>query len=128
MFCASIVGAQNIVYYQPVADTITDTEADTLSYTFPAYSSYEFAWNLEITTGISGTDSLTVVIEETASPSSSTAWKQVGSTVTLGATSTGNRISLHTGVLYGVKQRIIITGVGTQSTRYRVWASFHRKQ
>ena len=118
--------AQNVFHYRPAADTITNTESDTLTWTFHNYS-FDYCWNLEITTGISGTDSLTVVIEETASPSSSTAWKQVGSTVTLGATGSANRIALITGRVYGVKQRILITGVGTQSTIYRLWSTFRKR-
>ena len=123
---ASTLTAQNNLTYQPAADTITNTESDTLTFTFPA-NAYDYCWNLEITTGISGTDSLSIVIQETASPSSTTSWKAVGNTDVLGASSSGNRVAWETGTLYGLRQRIIITGIGTQSTRYRVWANFKRR-
>lgn len=117
--------AQTTTLYEPAIDTITNTEADTLTYVFPSRN-YDFLWSLEILTSISGTDSLNVKIEELAN-TNATLWVQVGSTDVLGAASTGNRVSRETGTLYGTRQRLIVTGVGTQSTRYRAFGTFRRK-
>lgn len=123
-FSFSLVG-QNVLTYQPNQDTITNTAADTLTFSFPN-NSYTYAWQLNVIAGISGTDSLTLIIEESASPTSTTSWKQVGSTVTIGGTSSANRTVYTNGTVYGLRQRAIITGKATQSTSYRLWGVFKR--
>lgn len=112
--------------YQPALDTITNTESDTIAYSFPPNRNFDFVWTLQAT-GISGTDSLNVRIEESACNTCST-WLLVGSADVLGGTSTANRVAWTSGQLYGLRQRIIITGIGTQSTSYRVYATFRRRQ
>lgn len=126
ILCAADVQAQNTLLYQPTLTLITNTSADTATYSFPPNRNFDYAWMVKAT-GVTGTDSLTVKIEETTC-NTCTAWKQVGSTVTLGGTGTANQVSLHTGTLYGVRQRIIITGVGTQTTTPTLYAAFRRKQ
>ena len=121
---AATAQSNNVVLYTPAVDTITNTESDTITYSFP-YRNFDYAWMLQAT-GISGTDSLSVKIEETACASCST-WKQVGNTATLGATGATNQIAFFTGDLYGLRHRIIITGIGTQSTKYNVYATFRRQ-
>jgi hypothetical protein len=117
--------AQTTTLYEPAIDTITNTESDTITYVFPSRN-YDFLWSLEILTSISGTDSLNVKIEELAN-NNATLWVQVGTTDVLGATGSANRVSREAGTLYGTRQRLIVTGVGTQSTRYRVFGTFRRK-
>jgi len=118
------VTAQNVLLYTPAAGTITNTSADTLTFSLPT-KNYDYLWSVQSTPS-TGTDSLNVVIEEAPCSSCST-WKQVGSTDVTGGTGSINLITWQSGTLYGLRQRIIVTGVGTQSTTYSVYAVFRRK-
>lgn len=107
--------------FKPAAtiDTITNAENDTITLTAKLYSQFQFNWTV-ITTQLSGTQSINAIVQESASDSD-TDWYPVD-TVALSGSADLDRI-VGTAV-YGVRQRLIIDGSGTQSTRYRVYPVF----
>lgn len=118
--------AQGIAYSYPsqtglTVDTITNAGADTITLSTNLLSDLKYNWTI---TGdqLSGTIDLTIVIQEsnqlTSSPDD---WIQVG-TATIDADDESVRITGEH--VYGVKQRIIITGSGTQSAEYSLNARF----
>ena len=112
--------AQNTLLYQPSMDTITNTGADTLTFTPPA-KNYDFVIDLAIVEAISGTDSLTLTVQESVD---NTYWWNSATAVTLNTATNTGKVS---GTLYGKYQRAIITGKATQSTSYKTNFFYRRK-
>jgi len=109
-------------YYlrEVTADTITNTESDTMTFPVQFLGAWLPVFKFE-TTQLSGTQNLSVVFQESHKTSGNTDWFAVGSAVTTsGATDSDifRYASATTPVASGVRFRIIITGTGTQSTRY----------
>lgn len=105
--------------FRTTADTITDTGADTFSVPGVLHSKWSYGWDFDATQ-ISGTTDLTCSVQEqivTDGP-----WTQVG-TINLDSTSSGRVVGA---TVYGVKQRCICTGTGTQSTQIDVYAIYKR--
>jgi len=112
--------------YVFTSDTITDTEADTLEIPGRLLSdwSYNHAFLLDT---LSGTLNVTIKLQESNDYSGDT-WYDVentGSFTTVGGIARlygqevlGSNTAVKTHRVRGVRQRIIITGTGTQSTTY----------
>ena len=102
------------------ADTITNTESDTLTFVATFQGAWLPVFKFE-TTQLSGTQNLSVVFQESHKTSGSTDWMAVGSAVTTSGSTDSDIFryaSATTPVGSGIRYRVIITGTGTQSTRY----------
>lgn len=102
-----------------VSDTITDAENDTLYLGANLISRWSYNWHIN-TTQLSGTENIIAIVQETnnasASQSTPTDWIEVARD-----TFTANEDGRITGeTVYGIKQRLILDGSGTQSTTYSV--------
>lgn len=117
--CVTVaVHAQNLdAYYRyTISDTITNSEADTIELPVLMLSPWSYNWTVE-TTQLSGTQALAIVLQESSSISG-TDWFQIDTKSTTGSAD----LDRMTGALiYGQRQRIIITGSGTQSTKYQIY-------
>lgn len=120
-----LVGSAANYYMYPstatgfTTDTITDAENDTLYLGSNLISRWSYNWHIN-TTQLSGTESIIAIVQETNNASSSqstpTDWIEVDRD-----TLTANEDLRITGdIIYGIKQRLILDGSGTQSTRYLV--------
>lgn len=131
--------AQSKLLYQPYAvDTITNTESDTIYVNTAGASG---AYGTQVTaidfqniwagkwfvtrTQLSGTTNVALKIESTpvGGKSTTTAWAQEVAGAGTGATAEWISIS----EMVGRRYRIILTGSGTQSTRYFVFFSGKKK-
>ena len=102
--------------YSFTADTITNTEADTLLLPTDFVSPWSYAYHI-VVDSLSGTDTLRFTVQESVLRSGATDWV----TVSTGAGSAFvSPVRLSAALMYGRRQRLIITGSGTQSTRYTV--------
>lgn len=101
--------------YTFTPDTITNTERDTLLLPVDFVSPWSYLYQVVIDS-LSGTDTLAFTIQESALKSGNTDWV----TVATGAGSRGNPARITGALMYGRRQRIIIIGSGTQSTRYSI--------
>jgi hypothetical protein len=102
------------------ADTITTTESDTIRFAAQFLGSWLPVFKFE-TTQLSGTQNLSVVFQESHKTTGNTDWFAVGSAVTTSGSTDSDIFryaSATTPVASGVRFRVIITGTGTQSTRY----------
>lgn len=112
----------NIYQYVFTSDTITNTEADTLLIPTTLISRWGYNWTIS-TTQLSGTQNLSCQLQE-SNTRTGTDWIAVGSPVTTsGSTDLDRAVGEF---VYGVRQRLIITGSGTQSTRYTVTTTFKK--
>jgi len=102
--------------YTFTTDTITNTEADTLLLPADFVSPWSYTYSI-VVDSLSGTDTLSFVLQESASKSGNADWV----TVATGAGS-DNTSPLRTSValMYGRRARIIVRGSGTQSTTYAI--------
>lgn len=109
-----------IYQYTWTTDTITNTESDTLT----GVTLYYDLWNYNFTntaTQLSGTTNLIHVLQENNYISgNTTAWYEVERDTLAGAGTLRLYGGTNTAPSYvkGVRQRVILTGVGTQSSRY----------
>lgn len=105
--------------FRTALDTLTDGGVET--FTIPAllHSKWAYHWDFSATQ-ITGTTDLTCAIQEQAVTDGE--WIQVG-TIDLDGTSTGRVVGA---TVYGVKQRCVCTGTGTQSTQIDVYAIFKK--
>lgn len=101
--------------YTFTPDTITNTERDTLLLPTDFVSPWSYLYHVVIDS-LSGTDTLAFTIQESALKSGNTDWVSVAT----GAGSRGNPARITGDLMYGRRQRIIIIGSGTQSTRYSI--------
>lgn len=104
--------AGGVTRYTFTADTITDTENDTLTLPYNVFSSYSSLYQFT-RTNLSGTTDVTVTVEQSALVSGSD-WVVVATSSGSGATNEGLVINPTAGLRY----RVILDGDGTQSTRY----------
>ena len=102
-------------YIATITDTITDTEVDTLAIPGTLASAWVATYGI---TGdeLSGTIDFAYVVEENLNTSGGT-WQSVDTDV---STTDGEEIILTDAAVAGLKQRIRITGTGTQSSVYSV--------
>jgi hypothetical protein len=100
-------------------DTLTD--AGTETFTVPAllYSKWAYHWDFSATQ-LTGTTNLTCAIQEQAVTDGE--WIQVD-TIDLDGTSTGRVVGP---IVYGVKQRCVCTGTGTQSTQIDAYVVYKK--
>ena len=102
--------------YTFTTDTITDTEADTLLLPADFVSPWSYTYSI-VVDSLSGTDTLSFVLQESASKSGNTDWV----TVSTGAGSElTSPLRITTALMYGRRARIIVRGSGTQSTTYAI--------
>ena len=114
--------ASDTYRYMPSADTITNTESDTIAVPAQFLDGWIPVLKFE-TTQLSGTQNLSFVFQESHLLTGTTDWMATGSAVTTsGATDSDifRYASATTPVMSGLRARIIITGTGTQSSRYTV--------
>jgi len=100
------------IYRQVTLDTITDTEADTITLSPNLFSFWKYNHVIE-GDQLSGTIVLYVKVQERNAPGSDI-WYQIKYD---SITSDLGTLQLY-GDAYGVGQRVIITGSGTQSSEY----------
>jgi hypothetical protein len=100
------------IYRTTASDTITDTEADTITISPLLYSFWKYNHTVK---GVqeSGTIDLTLTVQE-SNALSGDEWY----TVATDSVDADGEITSVTGDNYGVRQRLIITGTGTQSAIY----------
>ena len=100
------------IYRQSASDTITDTEADTILINNNLFSFWKYNHTVK---GVqeSGTIDLTLTVQE-SNTTSGDEWY----TVKTDSVDADGEITAITGDVYGVRQRLIITGTGTQSAIY----------
>lgn len=101
--------------YTFTPDTITNTESDTLLLPADFVSPWSYVYQV-VMDSLSGTDTLSFIIQESVLRSGNTDWV----TVATGAGSASVRTRITGALMYGRRQRIIVNGSGTQSTRYSI--------
>jgi hypothetical protein len=105
------------------ADTITNTEADTILIPVSFASPFTYSWYFQ-GTSLSGTMNIACVVQESNQTSpSATDWVTLASTTVNAGAPIGRQVA---SMVYGARQRVIITGTGTQSTRYRFNARYKK--
>jgi hypothetical protein len=119
--------------YSPSADTITNTENDTLTVPTALASLWSYQ-NVVDCTRLSGTLALIYILEENNSRTGGVWYEVERDTITNAATAQGrlhgNEGAANTtlGWVNGMRQRVIIDGSGTQSVRYTHKATYKRHQ
>ena len=101
--------------YTFTPDTITNTESDTLLLPADFVSPWSYVYQV-VMDSLSGTDTLSFIVQESVLRSGNTDWV----TVATGAGSASVRTRITGALMYGRRQRIIVNGAGTQSTRYAI--------
>lgn len=106
--------------YAPSQDTITNTEADTLTLPVALLSTWSASYSVNLTQ-LSGTANVAVVLQK-SNTANGTDWKTLD-------TFTGTSGLLHEeySELLGRRYRLILTGTGTQSTTYDIDAILKKK-
>ena len=99
--------------------TITDDSVDTIVLPIKLLSSVSYCWSLTGTTN-TGTAALSLSLQESNQTTGDTDCVQVG-TATVDANET---VRITGEVAYGIRQRLVITGSGTQDTDYVLTARF----
>lgn len=100
--------------YTWAADTITNTEIDTVSVPASFLSDYRFQIQA-VTAQISGTRNLKIYLDESNLTSGTTDWRLIDST----STTTTNVVAIRQAQSYGLRYRVRVKGVtGTMSVRY----------
>jgi hypothetical protein len=118
----AVAPASDVYRYMPAADTITNTESDTISVPAQFLDGWIPVLKFE-TTQLSGTQNLSFTFQESHLLTGTTDWMTTGSAVTTSGSTDSDIFryaSATTPVMSGLRARIIITGTGTQSTRYTV--------
>ena len=100
------------IYRQVTLDTITDTEADTITLSPNLFSFWKYNYVVQ-GDELSGTIDLLVTVQERNAPNSSI-WYTIATDTVLADL----EVEVFTGDVYGTNQRVIITGSGTQSSEY----------
>lgn len=112
----------SIYQYTFTSDTITDTEADTLVLPVLLYSKWDYNWTVT-TTQESGTTDITAKLYE-SHLSSGDSWYQLTDTLALSGATDIDRLT--GSPVAGIRQRLILTGAGTQTTTYTVKAIYKK--
>lgn len=112
----SYAGTSGAVLKSWAKDTITNAANDTLTFPGVLASPYQYCYQVRLT-NISGTRSIKFYLEQ-VSASTSTRWMKVDSMVTSG--STINDYLMKGANTWGIKNRVIVDGAGTQSTAYQL--------
>jgi hypothetical protein len=117
VFCASAKSQTLDPFYTYIftPDTITNAESDTLLLPADFISPWSYAYHV-VMDSLSGTDTLSFLIQESVLRNGNTDWI----TVATGAGSASVRTRITGALMYGRRQRIIVNGAGTQSTRYSI--------
>jgi hypothetical protein len=118
LLCVAALRAQTLdpIYaYTFTPDTITNTESDTLLLPVDFVSPWSYVYHA-VMDSLSGTDTLSFIVQESVLKSGNTDWI----TIATGAGSKGVRTRISGALIYGRRQRIIVNGSGTQSTRYSI--------
>lgn len=117
LFCAFAANSQTLDpdYSYTISDTITDSEADTILLPALMVSPWSYNWTV-VTTQLSGTQAITAAVQESASKTG-TDWFPVSSVSMSGSADIDRIVGA---LIYGYRQRLIITGTGTQSTTYTI--------
>ena len=100
------------IYRQVTLDTITDTEADTITLSPNLFSFWKYNYVVQ-GNELTGTIDLLVTVQERNAPNSSI-WYTIATDTVLADL----EVEVFTGDVYGTNQRVIITGSGTQSSEY----------
>lgn len=115
----SVVPVSDVYRPTQTIDTITNTESDTIAIPAQFLDGWIPVVKFE-TTQLSGTQNLSFTFQESHSLTVSD-WMTTGSAVTTSGSADSDIFryaSATTPVQSGLRSRIIITGTGTQSTRY----------
>lgn len=109
-----------IYQYTWTADTITNTEADTLTGVTLYYDLWNYNYTLTATQLSGSTNIIAVLQENNYTTGNTTAWYEVERDTLVGAGTLRLYGASNTApsLVKGVRQRVIQTGVGTQSSRY----------
>lgn len=99
--------------YTWTADTITNTEIDTVSVPATFLSNYQFQIQA-VRTSLSGTHNVKLYLDESNLTSGVTDWRVIDST----STTTATIGAIRQAVSYGLRYRVRVKGTGTQSSRY----------
>ncbi len=100
--------------YTWTADTITNTEIDTVSVPASFLSNYQFQIQA-VTAQISGTRNLKIYLDESNLTSGTTDWRLIDST----STTSTNVVAIRQAQSYGLRYRVRVKGVtGTMVVRY----------
>lgn len=115
-----------IYQYTWTADTITNTESDTLTGVTLYYDLFNYNYT-STATQLSGTTNLVYVLQE-SNYGSGSEWYEVERD-----TSGAGVIRLHGAdnefsLTKGIRQRVIITGIGNQSSRYTLKGTWKKTQ
>ena len=111
---ANFVAAPKTTYrYAWTADTITNTEKDTLAVPVNLLSNYQIQVQ-SVRTSLSGTHNVKLYLDESNLISGTTDWRVIDST----STTTATIGAIRQAVTYGVRYRVRVSGTGTQSSRY----------
>lgn len=110
-------------YFIPAGttDTITNTESDTITISSNLLSAWSYNWTVQMSQ-LSGTSNISITVQESASKNG-TDWITIGTDSITGTSGTKRIVGA---LVYGQRQRIIITGTGSQSTRYTVYTVYKK--
>lgn len=106
--------------FTATADTLTNATSDTFEIPALLYSKWTYNWQIDATQ-ISGTTNITCTLYEQADTDG--LWVTIADSVDLDGTSSG---FIQGEIVYGVKQRCVCTGTGTQSSQIDVYAVFKK--
>ncbi|MFZ7152196.1 MAG: hypothetical protein ACO1HP_00360 [Bacteroidota bacterium] len=117
-----------IYQYTWTTDTLTDTEGDTLT----GVTLYYDLWNYNYSctaTQLSGSTNIIHILQENNFTSGNTgSWYEVERDTLVGAGT--QRLyggsNLYPSLIKGVRQRVIVKGIGTQSSRYTLKGTFKK--
>jgi hypothetical protein len=107
--------ASSVFYSYSITDTITNTEIDTINIPVSLVSKWSGYWSI-VGTNLSGTSYIMPTVLQAAS---STDFTNVATLDTIN--SNGYVQSNEDAIIGGTKYRLILTGVGSQSTKYTAY-------
>jgi hypothetical protein len=107
--------ASSVFYSYSITDTITNTEIDTINIPVSLVSKWTGYWSI-VGTNLSGTSYIMPSVLQAAS---STDFTNVATLDTINAN--GYVQSNEDAIIGGTKYRLILTGVGSQSTKYTAY-------
>lgn len=108
--------------YTFTSDTITNAENDTLEIPYKLFSKWEGLWAMEVTVASGSRDVTARIYENPWNSGEEAAWVLKDS-IDLTSASHGE---VYTGVVRGVRQRVVVDGSGTQSSIYTIKAIYKK--